>query len=172
MGLISISNIVEGTLARAADVNSRLAIILGLVNGNIDASNIKAGSIGTTQLTNSSITNDKIKDNEISRNKLVDLTTTITTATTITPTLGNYNVTALASNATIAAPAGTPAQSNLIVLRIKDNGTARNLTWNEVYRPVAVTLPTATVAGKMLYVGMKYNLEDAKWDVLAAQFEE
>lgn len=171
MGLISISNIVEGTLAKAADVNSRVASILGVLNGNIEAANIKASSVGTTQLANDAVTDAKILNGTITRSKLANLTTTITTATTITPSLGNYNVTALGSAATIAAPSGTPAQSDLIVLRIKDDGTARALTWNSVYRAIGVTLPTTTIAGKMLYVGMKYNLEDAKWDVLAAQGE-
>lgn len=172
MALISIPNIVEGTLAKASDVNTRVASILGLVNGNIEAANIKAGAVGTTQLADSAVTTGKIADSAITRAKLVDLTTTITTNTTITPALGNYNVTALGSPATIAAPGFTPAQSNLIVLRLKDNGTARALTWNAIYRPIGVTLPASTVANKMLYVGMKYNVEDAKWDVLAAQFEE
>lgn len=171
MGLISISNIVEGTLAKAADVNSRVASILGVLNGNIDAANIKASSIGSTQLANSSVTAAKIVDGTITRSKLANLTTTITTASTITPSLGNYNVTALNSAATIAAPSGTPSQSDLIVLRIKDNGTAQALSWDSVYRAVGITLPSTTVAGKMLYIGMKYNLEDAKWDVLAAQGE-
>lgn len=172
MGLLSIPNIVEGTLAKAGDVNSRVATIVSLLNGGIDSANIRAGSVGTTQLANESVDNSKIKTGTLTRDKLADLTTTITSASTITPIIGNFNVTALASNATITAVAGTPTQSALMVLRIKDNGTARTLTWDSVYRPVSVELPSSTVAGKLLYVGAKYNIEDAKWDVLAAQFEE
>lgn len=172
MGLISIPNIVEGTLAKAADVNSRIATILSLLNGGIESVNIKAGSIGTTQLANESVDNSKVKAGTLTRDKLADLTNTITSASTITPIIGNLNVTALASAATIAAVAGTPTQSALMVLRIKDNGTAQALTWDAIYRPVSVELPASTVADKLLYVGAKYNIEDAKWDVLAAQVQE
>lgn len=172
MGLISIPNIIEGTLAKAADVNSRIAIIVSVLNGNIDASNIKAGSIGTTELGAQAVDNSKVKVGTLTRDRMADLTTTITTATTITPIIGNYIVTALASNATIAAPSGTPTQGQLMVLRIKDNGTSRTLTWNSAYRAVATELLTSTVAGKVMYVGAKYNVEDAKWDVLACQVQE
>lgn len=95
---------------------------------------------------------------------------TTTSSATITP-VGNsndaYTVTALGTGATIAAPTGTPTDTQKIVLRIKDNGTARTLTWNAIYRPIGVTLPTTTVAGKTLYVGMVYNSTDSAWDVLS-----
>lgn len=172
MGLISIPNIVEGTLAKAADVNSRIAAILALINGGIDAANIKAGSIGATQLANESIDNSKVKVGTLTRDRLADLTTTITSSATITPIMGNYNVTALATNATIATPSGSPTQSQLMVLRIKDNGVARTLTWSDAYRPIATELLTATVPNKVMYVGGKYNVEDAKWDILACSVEE
>lgn len=92
-----------------------------------------------------------------------------TSGATITPvaTANQYNVTALASAATIAAPAGTPVDGQTLLLRIKDNGTPQTLTWNVIYRAIGVTIPTATVASKQLYVGMKYNAADATWDVLS-----
>ena len=172
MGLISIPNIIEGTLAKAADVNSRISQLVSLINGNIDQANIKAGSVGTTQLANEAVDNSKVKTGTLTRDKFADLTTTITTATTITPIIGNYVVTALASNATITAPSGTPTQGQLMVLRITDNGTARTLTWDTVYRAVATELLTTTVPNKVMYVGAKYNVEDAKYDVLACQVME
>ena len=58
---------------------------------------------------------------------------TITTSATITPTGDTadiYAVTAQAAAATIAAPSGTPTNGQKLTLRIKDNGTARALTWN------------------------------------------
>jgi hypothetical protein len=57
------------------------------------------------------------------------------------------------------------------VLRLKDNGTARALTWTTTsgaYRAVGVTLPTTTVLGKTLYIGCLYNAADSFWDVVAA----
>ena len=53
------------------------------------------------------------------------------------------------------------------MFRIEDNGTARAITWDAAYRAIGVTLPTTTVAGKVLYVGAKWNAADSLWDVLA-----
>jgi hypothetical protein len=97
----------------------------------------------------------------------------IADAATITPTgdtADQYEVTALAQAATIAAPSGTPTDGQKLVLRIKDNGTARALTWTTTsgaYRAVGVTLPATTVLSKVLYVGCVYNAQDTFWDVLA-----
>jgi hypothetical protein len=99
---------------------------------------------------------------------------TVASASTITPTgdsSDQYNVTALAVPATIAAPSGTPTDGQKLVLRFKDNGTARALTWTTTsgaYRAVGVTLPTTTVLSKTLYIGCLYNAADAFWDVVAA----
>jgi hypothetical protein len=78
-----------------------------------------------------------------------------------------YQLTALAADATFAAPAGTLVNGMPRFIRIKDNGTARTLAWNAAYRAIGVTLPTTTVINKTLYLGMKYNSADSKWDVLA-----
>jgi hypothetical protein len=98
---------------------------------------------------------------------------TVASASTITPTgdtSDQYNVTALAVPATIAAPSGTPTDGQKLVLRLKDNGTARALTWTTssgAYRAVGVTLPTTTVLSKTLYIGCLYNAADVFWDVVA-----
>ena len=98
---------------------------------------------------------------------------TITSASTITPTAGTtnqYTVTALATPATIAAPSGTPIDGQRLIIRLKDNGTARGLTWTTTsgaYRAVGVTLPTTTVLSKVTYVGCIYNSQDTFWDVIA-----
>jgi hypothetical protein len=98
---------------------------------------------------------------------------TTTTNTTITPTAGTtnqYTVTALGTGATIAAPSGTPVDGQKLVLRFKDNGTARALTWTTTsgaYRAVGTTLPTTTVISSVLYVGCIYNSQDSFWDVVA-----
>ena len=95
---------------------------------------------------------------------------TVASGATITPTADLsdlYTVTALAAAATIAAPSGTPTNGQRLLLRIKDNGTARALTWNAIYRVIGVTLPTTTVANKTIYVGCIYNSADSFWDVVA-----
>lgn len=98
---------------------------------------------------------------------------TVADAATITPTADDsdqYNVTALAQSATIAAPSGTPTNGQKLVIRIKDNGTGRTLTWTTssgAYRAIGTTLPITTVANKTVYVGCIYNAADTFWDVVA-----
>lgn len=79
-----------------------------------------------------------------------------------------YFLTAQAVTANFSAPSGTPANGNLLLIRIKDNGSAQSLGWNGIYRPVAVnTLPSVTTAGKTMYLGFKYNSSDNRWDLIA-----
>lgn len=103
---------------------------------------------------------------------------TVADAATITPTSDTsdqYNVTALAQAATIASPSGTPTDGQKLVLRIKDNGTARALTWTTgvsgSYRAVGVTLPTTTVISKTVYIGCIWNAADSRWDAVAVAQE-
>jgi hypothetical protein len=79
-----------------------------------------------------------------------------------------YLVTALAQTATFGAPTGTPTQGQQLMLRVKDNGTARTLAWNAIYRASAdLSLPVLTVVSKTLYLGFIYNSTDSKWDLIS-----
>ena len=80
-------------------------------------------------------------------------------------------LTAMAVATTIAIPTGTPVQSQSLIFRFKDDGTARAITWNAIFRAIGITLPTTTTASKLLYVGCKYNSTDTKWDVVSVQEE-
>lgn len=100
----------------------------------------------------------------------------VSAASSATPTpnadtTDEFILTALAADATFAAPTGTPVQGQAMVIRIKDNGTARALTWNAIYRAIGVMLPSTTVINKTLYVAMIYNSTDTKWDVLSVAQE-
>jgi hypothetical protein len=78
-------------------------------------------------------------------------------------------VTALATNTTFAVPSGTPTEGQVFVVRIKDNGTGRTLTWNAIFRSFTATLPATTTANKTVYVVLMYNAVDVKWDCLNVQ---
>lgn len=96
--------------------------------------------------------------------------TPITSSATLTPNTATDDVipiAALAANLTILAPTGSPYNTQVITLRIRDDGTARSITWNAIYRGIGVTLPTATTAGKLMYITMMYMSDDGKWDVLS-----
>lgn len=81
-----------------------------------------------------------------------------------------YQLTAM-SNATTISTTGTPVAGQKIIIRLKDNGTARNITWNSVFRAVGVTLPSVTITSKTVYIGCIYNLTDSKWDAVAVSQE-
>ena len=96
-----------------------------------------------------------------------------TVASSATPTPDGdandiFTVTALAEAATFAAPTGTPSNGQKLIIRIKDNATARALAWNAIYRAgTDIPLPTTTVISKTMYCGFIYNSVDTKWDLVA-----
>lgn len=98
---------------------------------------------------------------------------TVTSAATVTPTFTNDEVaiTAQAAALLLANPTGTPVDGKNLVIRIKDNGTARAITYDTQYRAIGVTLPTTTVINKTIYLGLVYNLTDTKWDVVGVSIE-
>ena len=94
---------------------------------------------------------------------------TVVSAATVTPTFSDDEVivTAQAAALALANPTGTAIDGLGIVIRIKDNGTARAITFDTQYRAIGVTLPTTTVISKVLYIGMIYNATETKWDVVS-----
>lgn len=92
---------------------------------------------------------------------------------TVTPTFSDDMViiTAQAAGLTLANPTGTAIDGLGLVIRIKDNGTARSIAYGSQYRAIGVTLPTTTVISKTHYLAMIFNNTDTKWDVLAVGAE-
>lgn len=98
----------------------------------------------------------------------------VTTSGDITPVfedIEQYDIIGLTGTSAIKKPTGGQNHAVSKTLTIKDDGSARTLSWetgvSNGYRAVNVTLPTTTVAGKIMYVGCKYNSTDSRWDVLA-----
>lgn len=97
----------------------------------------------------------------------------VASSATVTPTFDDdqVNITAQAAGLTLANPTGTAVDGWGIAVRIKDNGTARSITFGSQYRAIGVTLPSTTVISKTLYLGMVFNNADTKWDVVAVAQE-
>ena len=93
---------------------------------------------------------------------------TVTSSATVTPVSTNdlVIITAQAAGLTLANPTGTFTEGQALMIRIKDNGTARTIAFDTNYRAIGVTLPTTTVISKTLYLGIIYNATDSKWDVI------
>lgn len=100
--------------------------------------------------------------------------TSITSSATPTPVTTNnlvtvdaLIVTALATNATVAAPTGTTGNTKKLLIRIKDDSTSRTLAFNAIYRFSSdLVAPSSTTVGKTLYMLFIYNATDNKWDCL------
>lgn len=84
-----------------------------------------------------------------------------------------YSLTAQAAAAAFVNPTGTPSNGQLLTIRIKDNGTARALTWGTAYVAGGVALPATTVLSKILTLGFIWNSDNAlnKWQLIASAQE-
>lgn len=156
----------NGTTIAVARGGTGATTLTGILKGN-----------GTSAFTAATAETDYVTPTgtgTLSSKRITPRVTTIASSATPTPD-GNasdlFTVTALAAGAVFAAPTGTPVNGQALIIRIKDNGTARTLGWNAIYRAVGITLPTTTVLGKTLYLGMIYNSADAKWDVIGLSQE-
>jgi hypothetical protein len=133
---------------------------LALVKADVGLGNVDDTSDATKNSATATLTNKRVTPR----------VGTIASSGTPTPD-GDANdvftITALAAAAAIAAPTGTPTDGQKLVMRIKDNGTARALTWNAIYRALATTLPVTTTISKTIYLGFMYNSADTKWDLVA-----
>lgn len=92
----------------------------------------------------------------------------IVSAPKVTPTFQNDEViiTAQAVNLELKNPTGFLIDGKSLIIRIKDNGTARTIIYDTQYRAIGVTLPTTTIANKITYLGLIYNKTNTKWDVI------
>lgn len=101
-----------------------------------------------------------------------------TITSSATPTLNTDNTDMLTITAQAAAItsmttnlSGTPTGLQKLIIRIKDDGTARAITWGASFASRGATLPTTTVLGKYHYVGFLWNSTAAVWDCVVALVE-
>jgi len=91
------------------------------------------------------------------------------------PTINTDNcdaVTITAQAADIASMttnlSGTPVNFQKLIIRIKDDGTARAITWGAKFVAKGVALPTTTVISKLLTVGFIYDTVATTWGCVAS----
>jgi hypothetical protein len=96
-----------------------------------------------------------------------------TTASSATPSIDcglydQYTITALAAAITGVTITGTPTDGQKLMVRIKDNGTAREISWGASFVSSGVaTLLASTVASKTHMVGLIYDSVAAKFVCVA-----
>lgn len=111
--------------------------------------------------------------NTLTNKRVTPRKTTITSSAT--PTINTDNcdavtITALATAITSMTTnlSGTPVDFDPLVIRFKDDGTGRSITWGTSFEDAGGTLPTTTTASKILTVGFVYNSVAAKWDCVSS----
>ncbi len=85
-----------------------------------------------------------------------------------------FELTAQAVTGTFQPPTGTAQDGDTLLIRIKDNGTARALVWNgTAYAAGGVALPANTTTGKYLHLGFQYVTSNSlnKWMLLGSAQE-
>lgn len=182
----------RGAAATWTSVNPVLA--LGEVGFETDTRKLKVGD-GSTQWTGLSYTIDTstlatLAGAETVSNKTLTAVTVSsgtvsgtrvnprisTTASSATPSINvdttdQFNITALAVAITsmTSGLTGTPVDGQKLLIRIKDNGTARAITWGAGFVASGATpLPTTTVLNKTHLIGFIYDSAAAKWVCVAA----
>lgn len=126
-----------------------------------DAPGNASGSAITTDATQT-LTNKRIT-------KRVVTTTDDATAVIDVDVTDVYQLSAVA-NATTFTLTGTPTDGQTLMIRFKDAGVAKALTWTG-FTAIGVALPTTTVAGKWHYVGCQYNSAASAWHAIAVGVE-
>ena len=180
------ANIASPTFTGTVSGITSAMVGLGNVNNTSDADkpvstatqtalNLKANIASPTFTGNPLAPTPALGDNDTSiattafvRSAINSVTAVASTATLTVNSLTTTqaNITAQAVALTIASPTGG-VDGRKLIIRIKDDNTARGITWNAIFRAVGVTLPLTTVAGKILYVGAIYNSTETKWDVVS-----
>ena len=171
----------------AADSNNKKKITIGNLPATSDSNavHVNAANEITAITEKTTVANadefiiedsgDSGNKKSIKRKAIVDPIST-STASSATLTVDSDTtefavLTAQAAALTIAAPTGTPVEGQKLIIRVKDDGSARGITFNAIFRAIGITLPTTTVASKTTYLGFVYNSTDTKWDAIAVKTE-
>lgn len=164
----------DASVSLTADVTGTLPVANGGTGSATLTSNsaLLGNGTGALQTVAPGTSGNVLRSNGTTWTSAASTPRVTSTASSATPTpdmstTDQYNLTALAANATFGAPTGSPVDGQILRIRIKDNATVRTLAWNAAYRAIGVTLPTTTVASKTLYVAGYYNTADSTLDVLA-----
>ncbi len=173
-GYINAINRIEFDPALAA----ALASINGsvLVNESVTANKLATDVPPVIQgMINTSVNTERDAVRNITNARIVPRVQT-QTAPGATPTINlnlydQFNLLGLTTNITALFVGGTASDGQRITLRLRDNGTPRNLAFGSSYRVVGVTAPTATVANKLMYIEMIANVADSKIDIVDIRIE-
>ena len=172
---------VSSVAGRVGDVNLTVADIYGDTTTALGVGSLEVGHASDTTITRASAGQIAVEGVNI---PTVSSTSTLTNkriplrigtiASTATPTIDvdqydQYNITALATAITSVTITGTPTDGQKLMVRIRDDGTSRSITWGTSFVGIGVNdLPTGTAASKTHLIGFVYDAVNAKWACIAA----
>lgn len=151
-----------GTGAAVFATSPALTTPTGIVKGDVGLGNVDNTSDSSKNSATVTLTNKRIT-------RRVVTVTQNATPTSNTDNADVFSMTGLAAAVTNMSTnqTGTPADGDMLIWRITDNGTARALTWGTLYEASTVALPTTTVISTMLVVGFLWNTATSKWRCVA-----
>jgi hypothetical protein len=140
----------------------------GLILSSTNITSSDVSGLGTLATQNGTFSGTSSGTNTGDQTFLNARVQTVTSSATVTPVSTNdlVIITAQATGLTLANPTGTFTEGQALMIRIKDNATARTIAFDTNYRAIGVTLPTTTVISKTMYLGIIYNATDGKWDII------
>ena len=168
------------------DLIDSLTNVLSATTGAVDTTKIVDLTTAQT-LTNKRLTSPKINENVALTSTATELNlltgvtalyeraarvvtaTDDSTAVIDCDVTDQYQLTAVA-NATTFTVSGTPVAGQKLIIRVKDAGAAKALTFTG-FTAIGCTIPTTTVQSKITYVGCIYNATTPTWDVVAVMTE-
>jgi hypothetical protein len=148
----------EGLKVNKTSGSGNAATIIGTLEAT---TLVKSGGAGTDFLMADGTTTTAITF-------LTPRVQTVASSATVTAVSTNdiVTITAQAVGLTLANPTGTFSEGQSLIIRIKDNGTARSIAYGTNFRAIGVTAPTITTANKTTYIGCIYNSTDTKFDIV------
>ncbi len=159
----------DNAVVTVAQGGSGAGTLTGILKGN--------GTSAFTAVTAPSGTIVGTTDTQTLTNKRTTARVT-TISSSGTPTINTDNcdavtITALAAAITSMTTnlSGTPVDFDRLMFRIKDNGTARAITWGASFLAKGVALPTTTVISKCLTVGFIWDAVASVWGCVASAQE-
>lgn len=150
------------------DVTGNVSGSAGTVTGFTAGANILTGpalaGVSATLANAETLTNKRITSR------------VLTFASDATPDVNSdlydaVTITAQAAAITDVNVTGTPTNFQKLIFRLKDNATARAITWGSDFEARGVALPTTTTISKVLTVGFIYDTVTSKWGCVAVADE-
>lgn len=156
-----ILTITTGDSARTVTISGNATISQDYsTTGNPQFATIELGAASDTTLARAAAGAATLEGIPVGLVKTTTLSSSGTpTINTGTSQLNFVNITALAAAITSMTTnlTGSPIAGDRLYFLIKDNGTARAITWGASFTAMGVALPTTTVISKFLTVGFIYN---------------